>query len=441
MPNKHWLRYGTPAEQKHFDLKEYYDGVAINGNMVAYSPKALGGFVVALRKPFFIDPQTHAFQHEIETVLNDSGVPKASIANLAKYYGTEDVLSQKKALGPSDLASPEKKNDFVGKVIDFQTNIFQEKILASEDGKYVEFAISNGGGKVATEIFQPSFVIPPYFYLDLTNFDSWLPMNIELAMVAAAKFPKLEMAAQLVLDKSVLLDKEKCKKIVEAYSKISIKRILLWVDAFAEDEAEESELSAFIDLVQSLALKSKEVYNVYGGYFSILLTKIENGLAGVSHGLEYGESRAVVPVGGGIPMAKYYYPPIHKRIKYPELVKILLSKNWMDGANNSDFHDQVCACKQCRNIPQFGESFPVRRGKVTLYYPTQAAKNHSLRHYLINKKKEFEFLSSDWEKVLGQLASANKEYSGLLGPAEVGHLGRWSRAISRAVGAREEASS
>ena len=42
----HILRYGTNADKKFIDQNnKYYDLLAINGNMLAYTPGALAGFI------------------------------------------------------------------------------------------------------------------------------------------------------------------------------------------------------------------------------------------------------------------------------------------------------------------------------------------------------------------------------------------------------------
>ena len=74
---RHFLRYGTNAEQKHFHtdgLETLYDAVVINANMIAFSPDTIANFIVkkTVSKPFFIDPITHAFQHN-QSFICDAG--------------------------------------------------------------------------------------------------------------------------------------------------------------------------------------------------------------------------------------------------------------------------------------------------------------------------------------------------------------------------------
>ena len=95
---KHILRYGTNADKKYIDQNnQYYDLLAINGNMLAYTPGALAGFIRnnllnESEKGFFIDPITHSFQHSLDKIKSyskkeEKQTLKKSIENLIDYYG------------------------------------------------------------------------------------------------------------------------------------------------------------------------------------------------------------------------------------------------------------------------------------------------------------------------------------------------------------------
>lgn len=84
----HLVRYGTPADQK-FLLGEFvktYDQLVINANMVAHAPAALASFLLqrAKNKPYFIDPQTHAFQHDITLLESDSPAKEGELRRSVK---------------------------------------------------------------------------------------------------------------------------------------------------------------------------------------------------------------------------------------------------------------------------------------------------------------------------------------------------------------------
>jgi len=61
--------------------KDKYDGIVINASMLAHTSKSIARFMHSEgnNKPYFIDPMTHAFQHDLEKIRNDKGNIKSSI--------------------------------------------------------------------------------------------------------------------------------------------------------------------------------------------------------------------------------------------------------------------------------------------------------------------------------------------------------------------------
>src|SRR3989304_6484675 len=108
LETRHLLRYGTHAEKEFFWEQGGvypFDAVVFNGNIVAHSPGSISSSLLHIRRPFFIDPQTHAFQHGVEFLLGKSGAPKLSLARLAKRFGrlAESVLDNLRPLTPRDF--------------------------------------------------------------------------------------------------------------------------------------------------------------------------------------------------------------------------------------------------------------------------------------------------------------------------------------------------
>ena len=114
------------------------------------------------------------------------------------------------------------------------------------------------------------------------------------------------------------------ENIAGKYGSLPAAGILLWVDELDESSVGKQLLKRFTELIRGLKNRGKQVYNLYGGYFSVLLGRADGGmLDGVCHGPEYGESRSVVPVGGGFPVARFYYPEVHTRVRYADAARIL----------------------------------------------------------------------------------------------------------------------
>jgi hypothetical protein len=443
-PIKHILRFGTHSEQECFlDAENVsYDAVMMNANMLAYTPKAMATFVLRLDKGFFVDPQTHAFQHGYEFITSKNGSPKRSIQNLAKAYG-EPILSaleNKSVIKNTDFDDAAVRTEFVKKVLNFQLNTVQEVATVGPEAEYVNFALNDASSGLTRNNLMPRGVIAPYFFLDKGE-DKSLSVNKDFLIASQAKLAadssSIPLFAQIVISKEGINDKTYWDKVVATYAAVSVTDIFLWVDGFDETEASEELLKKFQSAVTDLTAKGKKVFNLYGGYFSILLTKKENGLSGVCHGMEYGESRKVVPVGGGLPKAKYYFPPLHKRLRYEDFKRILnANPGWeAKGSKDQTFAVEVCNCKPCENLAQFAETITfdiksktgTRQGST----PTSAAKECSLEHYLLNKKKEFIFVeANDMTTLLSNLETAKNKFISSAGTTNVEHLERWKKTLS-----------
>lgn len=442
----HLARFGMATESVHLSqFRDSYDLLVFNANTVAHMPGAVARLVSeGTAKPFIVDPQTHAFQHDPAFVKTQNAKGewslKKSVDKLADVYGS--VIRAKagqKAVVPTDISDAVAAEIAEG-VVRFQMLTVAEQDVSEENREYLDW--------MGLDITTPAVIVAPYFYMDARTIDQWLPVNILLAQKTAAfvhsEYEGTGLFLELVVDRDVLLDPDAVDAIATGYGDADCSGVLLWVDGLTEQEAPKKMLSGFAGLARSLRGKGKAVYNLYGGYFSILLAHPEFGglLSGVCHGMEYGESRAVVPVGGGIPMAKYYVPFLHQRLRYGDAARLFFERGLLDSTDA--FYARVCGCNTCREVlandPQknfalFGEGKPVtfrRRGAaVTLSYPNQDTKGRCLSHYLERKATEFNAMaSSPAADLLSALVVTADEYEGDLGVEGVSHLRVWHSVLS-----------
>jgi hypothetical protein len=190
---------------------------------------------------------------------------------------------------------------------------------------------------------------------------------------------------------------------------------------------------------------SGRLINLHGGYFSILLGGEAGGhcLTGVTHAPEFGEHRSVVPVGGGIPIARYYERRLHERVRYRDAAAIFAQAGWL--ATARIFHEKVCDCEEClavlngdpANFTVFGagEVKQVRRktGMVSIEYPYSATRIHCLKHYLQRKHREFQMANhATRDVVLTELENGLKEYRPYVGDGGIAHLVRWLTVLREA---------
>lgn len=459
---KHFLRFGTAAGQKYFyanGADNLYDAVVINANMIAFSPKALANFIVkkTINKPFFIDPITHAFQHNQSLICNKKGQIKRSISKLINLYGDDlknticteiegekDYLP-KRRLFPDDINKRFIKS-FTKNVLDFQKKVSQEKKI-DEYKDYIDFANEEDSSLNLETRFEPEFLVAPYFYIDNII---WLEKNIKMIEKAKEIESEKEIFAQIVIDKKFIEkaatgDREDLEKIMNAYKDCNADGFLIWIDDYSEHHEISKNLIEYGKLLKGIKKDSstKKIYSLYGSYFSIMLIHSEIGiLDGVCHGLEYGETRTVVPVGGGIPTAKFYFYPLHKRIDEAEMFNFITTTEKV-----TDYFSDVCDCKVCQSIfkdknfiEKFNENFgnteetriKMRSGGfITRHYPSTKTKDNSLRHYLLMKLKEFKQVSTtNFDDLINKLENDCNEYSKYFNSSDTKHLMEWKKALN-----------
>jgi hypothetical protein len=334
-PNKgiaglHWVRYGIAGDQKYLlgEFAATYDQLVVNANMVAHMPSAMSQFLSQqLKKPFVIDPQTHAFQHEVDSLLSDSkksaGQLKRSWKRLVEMYGPplDSVMASEepRSLVPDDLANQGLLDDFCQRVLLFQRDEITRGIEDGEDADYIRFLAEQTGANPAS--VPPAMLIAPYFFIGGPLQDDWLELNSRCVhasrQIIDADSQNFPLAAQVVISKEVLFDSALREQVSQAFHVGSPDVILLWIDGFSEQSATSAQLRHLVEFVDKLSQQDTPVINLYGGFFSVSAARFgrsQGRLQGVCHGLEYGETKPVVPIAGGIPVAKFYSNHLHHRL-------------------------------------------------------------------------------------------------------------------------------
>lgn len=442
MPIDHWMMFGTFAEQKHFAYPDRgtYHGTVLNGNMVAHAPEGLAAFLLekTANLPYIIDPMTHAFQHHPRFVSGPDGTIKSSIQALAGHYGTflSEVVGRRPII-PRDLQDAGILRDLVGNCLRFQDQTLSQVMANSDAMKYLG---------PSTQL-SPVALVAPYFYMTETTYREWLPICIAAMREARVLYPARQLFTSVVVNQGLLLDEAALREVSTQLAASDANGFLLWIDNLDEQRAASSALRQVLSLARALrGNNSRPVINLHGGYFSVLAAGTLGGgaFSGVTHGPEFGEVRAVIPVGGGIPIARYYFPKLHSRVRYPDVVRILGAKGWH--ANATIFHEKVCACPQCletisgsiSNFVEFGRGNVrnVRRGggMVRIEYPTSEAKIRCLRHYLQQKRFEYGFAATaSHDQLISNLLEGADELAEVVGLDGVRHLHVWRDVLSPAA--------
>jgi hypothetical protein len=440
MPIDHWMMFGTFAEQRHFvyPTKETYQGAIINGNMAAHAPDGLAAFLLektdSLR--YIIDPLTHAFQHDPDFITGKDGEAKTSIKALANIYGAPTAATVgKRPVRPADFENEEVLRQFVRNCLHFQNRQLADLMAGSDAMKYLDDDPA---------ALHPYALISPYFYMTETTYRHWLPVTVRAARVAREEYGEARLFASVVVSQGVMLNAVARTVIVDTLNGEDLAGYLLWVDNLDEQQAGGPELQGLLALARGLrADGEREVINLHGGYFSVLSAGVlgAGAMTGVTHGPEFGECRSVVPVGGGIPIARYYVPQLHARVRYRDAVRFFSAKGWLDDA--ATFHASVCDCPECvgtlsgdaERFTAFGKGNvkDVKRGSgiVRIEYPTSETKLHCLRHYLHRKAREYRFSeTATREQIIADLHEGRESFEDVIGLEGVGHLQLWEETLT-----------
>lgn len=431
------MTFSTFSEQRFFahPKKNSIKGVVVNANMVAYAPDGLAAFLMerTANSTYLIDPQTHAFQHDPAAIRNKEDQVKGSILLLSQQLGepVASCVNNGRPLRPADFSDDTLLKDFVGRCLTFQRTALSVAMAQCDANKYIA---------QTQQQLEPYRLLSPYFYMTESTAREWLPVCLRLAHAAANAKQHNKLYVPLVIDKAALVHPKIPQFIASRFKDVNCDGFTIWIDGLNEHESSTTHLKALSDLALELRADGKrEVLNLHGGYFSILAgsTLGKNAFSGVAHGPEFGEFRAVVPVGGGIPIARYYVPQLHARIRYREAADMFRRKGWLNTA--AVFHQNVCQCDTCKsvidgnpsNFVKFGASNAklVKRGKgyVRMDFPTTTTKENCLCHYLERKHREYADSVANDDQLIADLEKGIADYEGMFGSETVEHLHTWKR--------------
>lgn len=411
-PPKVVLRIGSHAEKVYFErLAKSLDGFMFGGNLMEITPAATCSLIFALAKkrggmalPFYLDPMTYCFGPYIdpETGRKRSDLEALKSERLEKRGSKKKIKRVKKSymaladkLGPAfvtavndgrtctaidaSVINPAARDRLCQGVVDYQLNRIEE-VLSEDDLMKAEFG---GDGK-------PAAVFAPYFFVHDKWVDEGLKTAIDFATRTAALKPAVPVHAVVCASNSILSNAARMKYLIDELPKTKVAGVWLWFDGFDELDAPLDRLVAFRSIVQGLSGKM-EVYNLHGGYFSLLLA--HDGLTGISHAVGYGERKPVAQVIGAVaPTVRYYLPPISKRVGVPDIQRCFEDVGITTPA---DFFAKVCDCQICKGVvgtdlARFASFGEMHRANPTAQRDSQtpSAAKMCRFHFLINRFKE-----------------------------------------------------
>lgn len=413
------IRYNTGTDKKLFaEFASNFDAVILNSTIAAYSGSAMADLVSIYMDRYIIDPQTHILQQNYDILCAGSrkGEIKKSILKYLEQLPNIflNEIQDGRTITPTLVTN--SLDSLIQRVGDFQLNYITSFIEKKEYNKYLEFiSEEEGDGKVGDP--KPKMLVAPYFMIKDSYSEQeikcWLALNRKAIEGFIVKFKAqgFPIAAQLVLEKGVLEDIADRKtgmldSIINTYQGLKMDFIFIWIDDFSALEDDFKYSMPFSLLLKELNKLHIKPIMSYGGYDSILLCHSDAPvrLYGVAQSVGYGEQRQITPVGGGIPVNKYYFQPTHQRLKLEDISSILYKKGYFDKTKTKKdrakmFYEEICDCPQCRkvigddidNFFRYNESKPfIMNNGISRNRATQLALEISARHFLHCKVAEWQ---------------------------------------------------
>lgn len=432
------LRYNTGTDKKVLiKFKDSFSAIIFNATIVAYSKSAVADLVAVHKNQYIIDPQTHIFQQDIKDVQTENASGNIVVKRSVDQYLSElpselksKFYSNNGNLSPNDIK--DSVDELIKSVYSFETCYVDKYIKNKEYDKYLKYA--NIGP-------SPAVVIAPYFMLKSSysekEIDAWMALNALCAQkLLLLNKEKYKTGIQIVIDKRILDNNTFANKIKECYKNSIVNYAFIWVDDFNLFKATKTQQEQFKSILIALTELGIKPVMAYGGYDSIILCNedLPYRMYGVAQSVGYGETRPVTPVGGGLPVNKYYFPPLHARLSLSEVTSILSSKGYFSkdkAVASEDFYQHICSCKQCRaiigknidNFRKYNESsdYTMRNG-IRRNRPTTDASLIAAMHFMFSKVDEWNDVESkNFDMLKNDLLKGYSEYC----PALSNHMQDW----------------
>lgn len=369
----HWLSFSNSDQQVlRADTRGFlWDSLVVPGTLATYYKQGVGGYVLTRRKPFVIDPRTPLIQPP-----STEAAPRASHHSLAAIHN--DLIGEVWAQGEEiqqEAWTDELWTETVTRVLDFQAGFegeAAEKIERYED----ILAEANMSLDLSEPIEGPARLIPPYWAVRRTR-ERWWDLSR-----AAIEQAVDEHGTQRIMPIVCVATGASPDLFVELIADMpaGLEDVFCWLGSWDESEATPEEIEAWLALIDAAAMRDLRVTNLYGGALSAMMTGL--GLAGVSHGVGYSESRDEQRLSQtGAPPMRYYVPRLRRFYPVPRAQRHLDDLQALDG-------DWRCDCEICG-------------GRETIVgLDTQELK----QHFLLCRAAEFRAAREDPAAAIGNLA-------------------------------------
>jgi hypothetical protein len=429
---QHYIRLGTHAEKEYLTkAKPLFDGLALNANLVEATRSALAVFAITLGKQFVVDPVTYAFALDPVLLRSTSKKPspqrpvRATFKALADQY----MLPSKDHLGKRPLTPKEFDETtlatFVDHVLKYQTTRLASAL--AENADFLTSEVTASG-----TVLSPALPMAPYFVDDFSG--EWRKTNMDCLRIAHELGGPVQ---GMVAFDNRLATPASLWQLVSEYLQSPLKQFWIWPTDLDEHYTPEPSLKGYADAVARLS-GEKTVIAAYGGFFAILL--YFRGLAGVCHGVGYGDKRNLEPVlGGGIPPARFYLRAIRDTIAIGDLPVVAA------GLTDDDFRKLVCSCQICAGLLERGgvanllaeltaTEFRQSPARGVVEVPTGRVYRLTRNHFLLNRHTEIREVTTaaSFQQLAESILNQAQWAAHRLSLTSTRHINNWLKAADPA---------
>ncbi len=379
----------------------------------------------------YVDPDTDDVRDDLDWIKSDQKVKgkptrdfKRSYRKLATELGApfEDAIESGSAVDPDSLTSAAAIRRLSDSVVKYQQQRIRREFENDED--YADFA---------DDIPEPAALLAPYFYIEPSEAEAWMNVNLALA-TETARAHKTRVHAVVCAPREFLLKQSFQEWLLGSIARSGIAGVWLWFSKFDEYSASVRQLQALRMVVEELGRRRLVILNMHGGFYSLALSNF--GLTGISHGVGYGEQKDVVPViGQSTPTVRYYLPALHKRLGVPDIERCFRT---LKIRTADDFFARICDCVICKGVLRDGLDSFAEFGEKHYSHPeskreaqTPAAAKRCRFHYLLNRVRERNRIED--ESIVDTVDSLNESFESwqntILGD-DAQHISRWAQALS-----------
>jgi len=392
-------------------LRQYSDkyyGLILEAHTLELYSNSTLNFLKDVDNPFIIDPVTYKFALPSIIELAD----KRWFEKLADAYSLPIDAT-------SPLVVPERLtdkvlNNHVEKVVDYQRGISSklQSFMQSVAGLFLWMPEENTLFKRSD--FSPEYIVSPYYIIEniaSTSYKEWLDKNIDSIELTREILTENEkLLAVIALGEGAFLSDEALDEITQEYRDLKADAYALWVSNFDEITQAPDILRRFINFTERLG-KETPLFNLYGGYFSLLLSnRDKNLLKGIAQGITVAEHRDPFSYGG-FAVPRYYLPKLH------------LFTSHEDAGLLSSIPELKCNCPVCNGLQGISDFSNMSITDTMIHF----VHNRTMEAREVEEKRLNDLLNS-LEKIYVLIDSLQQK-SRLIKLVYYGHLKSWVEAL------------